>query len=176
MMKEIDELTIKAAAKDQKGAFKRIYDHYAPFVWNVVYRTVRGDTDAAKEIMQDTFVKLHGSLNAFRFNAAFSTWLYRIAWNATMTHMAKRRRERERYVPLDPETPGPGRSGGFEAREAVSGILKKLTPEERFLLVSREVQGVSFEELAKITGRKEGALRTRLHRIRGAVRKEVDYE
>jgi RNA polymerase sigma-70 factor (ECF subfamily) len=174
-MEEIDELTIRAAARDRKGAFRRIYEHYGPFVWNVVYRTVDGDVEAAKEIMQDTFVKLHRSLGSYRHDAAFSTWLYRIAWNASMSHIAKRRRERERLVPLDPGTPGSGGSDGIEQREAVSRVLNSLSPQERFLLVAREVQGLSFRELARVTGRTEGALRTQLHRIRGTVRKEVDY-
>jgi RNA polymerase sigma-70 factor (ECF subfamily) len=175
-MKEIDEITIRAAAKNRPGAFRRLYEHYSPFVWNVIYRTAEGDEEAAKEIMQDTFVKLHGSLGSFRYDAAFSTWLYRIAWNASMSYLAKKRRERKRFMPLDPETPEGGRPDGLEQREMVGRVLKGLSAEERFLLVAREVRGISFEELAAITGGTAGALRTRLHRIRSAVRKEIEHE
>jgi RNA polymerase sigma-70 factor, ECF subfamily len=169
-MKEIDELTIRMAAKKNAEAFKRIYDHYSMFVWKVIFRTVNGNGDAAKEVVQETFLRVYMSLKSFSFNSALSTWIYRIAFNTATTYVIK---EKGKYffTNIEVETVADaGRSNSYEDRELVKMLLSQLTPEERFLITSREVEGIPFEELAQITGRSSQSLRTQVSRLKEKLR------
>jgi RNA polymerase sigma-70 factor (ECF subfamily) len=169
-MEELDELTIKQAANKDAKAFKRLYDHYVGFVWKVIYRTVNGDKNAATEIVQDTFVRVHGSLKSFSFKAALSTWIYRIAFNAANTYLAKNKRMS--VLSLNDVDALPSRiyTDTYDDQEMVKVLLDALSPEERFLITSREVEGIPFNELARITGRTSESLRTQLSRLKEKLR------
>jgi RNA polymerase sigma-70 factor (ECF subfamily) len=166
-MVDLDTVSIHRAAKGDQKAFKRLYDHYAPFVWRVVYRTVNGDSPAAQEIVQETFIRVFRSLKSFAGESSAGTWIYRIALNAANDFLAKRLRYREMVSPLLEELPGnlPGPEA-YDTSEMVAKILERLPPEDRFLLVAKEVDGLSFEELAAICGKTSEALRTRMSRLK----------
>jgi RNA polymerase sigma-70 factor, ECF subfamily len=169
-MTEIDEITIRQAAKKDQRAFRRIYDHYSSFVWKVIYRTVNGNTDAAKEIVQETFIRVYSSLSSFAFNSALSTWIYRIAFNTANTYMAKNSRKKifiSQEMDLLTETTF---RKSYEDKEIVGILLNTVSPEERFLLMSREVEGITFEELSEITGKSPESLRTSVSRLKDKLR------
>ena len=175
-MKELDDITLKSAAKGKQAAFKQLYDHYSPFVWKVIFRTVNGDTNAAEHIMQDVFIRVHKMMKNFRFNAAFSTWLYRITYNESMAYLKSRHKYSKRLVPYDDTHKTGDIKDALEEKNTLENVLRKVSPDERFLLVAREVNEIPFEELAAITGKSAGALRTMLHRIKENLRKGFDYE
>ena len=169
-MKELDEATIRLAAKKNQSAFKRLYDYYAPFVWKVTYRTVNGDKDAASEIVQETFIRVYMSLGSFGFNAALSTWIYRIALNAANTYWAKRNTKRiVRGVDMELFADAKIKQQ-YENEELVHALMSPLSVEDRFVLMSREVEGISFEELAQITGKSSESLRTQVSRLKARLR------
>ena len=173
-MKELDDITMKKAAKGESRAFGRLYEHYAPFLWRVIFRTVNGDRHAASEIIQDTFVRISRSLRGFNNGSAFSTWAYRIAYNAAQTHLKHRRRKWRREREFD-ETAFHSEAGDrYETRNEVERLLAPLSSEERFLLTAH-AQGVSFEELAGMVNKSPGAVRVQTHRIRERGRKEVEH-
>lgn len=176
LMVEIDASIIKAAAGRSSDAFRKLYDYYSPFVWKVVYRTVNGDKDASAQIMQDVFIKVYLSIKSYRFEAAFSTWLYRIAFTKSMNYLRRHARRRRRFGTLDEAIGGATVSERIEARDLIRRALAALTPEERFLLTAREVDNISFDELEKITGRTQGSMRTRISRIKDNLRKDFAYE
>jgi RNA polymerase sigma factor (sigma-70 family) len=168
-MIELDADTIRAAAAGERRGFRLFYDHYAPGIWRVAVRTLGGDSALAAQVTQDVFVRAHANLNKFKYQSAVSTWLYRIAWNRCMSLAARKRSWWLRVVePVD--IAGPDESGRAENRDLARRILAALEPDERFLLVAREVDGMPFEELAKMTGTASGALRTRLSRIKQRIR------
>jgi RNA polymerase sigma-70 factor (ECF subfamily) len=169
-MEELDEDTVRAAARGDRQGFRTFYAHYAPAVWRLALRTVGGDEHLAGQVTQDVFVRAHGSLRRFSFRSAVSTWLYRIAWNRCMSALSERRRWWSKVVPLD-DLPGADAAAGFEERDLIRTILGGLNAQDRFLLTAREIDGVPFEELAEITGIASGALRTRLSRIKDGIRK-----
>jgi RNA polymerase sigma-70 factor, ECF subfamily len=170
-MNEIDDLTIQQAKKRNESAFKRLYDFYSPFVWKVAYRTMHGEMQPAKDAVQDTFIKIYKSLGKFENQCAFSTWLYRITFNTCMTLYAQKNGKKT-FVPLDTESVEPEYTADtFHNKRRVSSILATLSAEERFLLTSREVLDFSYEELATISGKNEGQLRTQLFRIKETIRK-----
>jgi len=171
-MKEIDEVTIRLAAKKDAKAFKRIYEYYSGFVWKVIFRTVNGDREAAREIVQETFIRVYSSLKSFSFKSALSTWIYRIAFNAASTYVVK---NKKLSSSVDVETLGhEGTASAYENEEIVRIVLSALSAEERFLLTSREVEGIPFEELAGIVGRSSESLRTQMSRMKEKLRDMFD--
>jgi RNA polymerase sigma factor (sigma-70 family) len=163
-MTEIDNLTVRQAAKGNGQAFKRLYDHYAPFIWKVAFRTVNGQQDTAAEIVQDTFVRVHAALRRFGGKSALSTWIYRIAYNAAMTIAV--RTKRGRFVDIEEFPVAAATEGGFDDQDLLSHVLKDVSAEDRFLLTGHAVDGMTFEELEAVTGINAGTLRVRLHRLK----------
>jgi RNA polymerase sigma factor (sigma-70 family) len=175
-MEDLDAAVIRDAARRKAGAFRKVYDHYSPFVWKVVYRTVNGDRDAAGEIVEDVFIKAYYALRKYRFDAAFSTWLYRIAFTTSMGFLARRGKREARMRPFDDKIAGPGMAERIEAKDMIARVLSFLSADERFLLTAREVDNLSFEELEIVTGRSSGSLRTQLSRLKDSLRKEFAHE
>lgn len=175
-MIELDEITLRCAAKGNPKAFKSLYGTYSNFVWKVLFRTVNGDRDAAEQIMQDVFIKVYKSLKSFKFNAAFSTWLYRITYNETLTYLKNKQMHFTRNVNFNDTISDRNTNDVYENHELVSQLLQTLEPEQRFLLIAREVNDIPFEELAQIMGQNSGALRTQLYRIKEHIREEWAYE
>jgi RNA polymerase sigma-70 factor (ECF subfamily) len=164
-MKELDSITLHRAIKGDRKAFKALYDHYSPFVWRLVFKMVSGDQFLAQELLQETFVKLHGSIGNFRGEAGLSTWIYRIAYNLSITAF----NQRKRFTSLDSTEnllAGKEQADYYDNSEFIKKVLAALSADDRFLLVAREVDGMGYDEISEITGQNEGALRTRLHRIK----------
>jgi RNA polymerase sigma-70 factor, ECF subfamily len=173
---ELENEILRKASHGDRKAFRLMYDFYAPFIWKVIFRTVNGNTEIATEVMQNTFIKVHTSMKKFAFDSAFSTWLYRIAYNAALTVISKRRAEHGRFAEYQENVAGKERSDRYDDQERVRSILEFLSPDERFLLTLREVTGLSFDELSAITGKTEGSLRVAVHRIKERIRQEFGYE
>ena len=174
-MVDCDRVTIEQAARGDEKAFRRVYDHYAPFVWRIVYRTSGGDPETAREIVQETFVRIHRSLKSFKAASSPGTWIYRIAFNAGRSYWAGVVRYRETTRPLTPDEPDRRfPADTFETREVVEKILDGLTSEERFLLVAKEVDGLTFDEIAAICGKSPEALRTRMSRMKERIRSSIN--
>lgn len=170
-MNELDEITIKSAAKGNKKSFKKVYEKYSSFVWKIIFRTVNGDRDAAEKLLQDVFIKVYKKLSSFKFSASFSTWLFRITYNETLLYLRKKKKQNERMILFDDSMGKAIKNDLYENKELVTMILNSLQPNERFLLVAREINNIPFEELAEITGQTPGALRTQLHRIKENIKK-----
>jgi len=151
--------------------FKKIYDYYAPFVWRVVFRTLGNESDA-KVVLQSVFIVVHKSVRNFRFESAFSTWIYRISLNETIKFINKRKSRRE--LPLNENIEIKDSEDKISDKNLVKNILATLSAEEKFLIVSREVDGIPFEELAEITGESSGALRVKISRLKQKIRENFD--
>lgn len=166
-MKELDKITTQHAIKGDKKAFKALYDFYAPYIWRVLIK-MSADEQIARELLQDTFIRVHKSLNKFKCESALSTWIYRIAFNVGMLHF-KKQKVLKRHDPFQ-DTIRDKRHDSYETREIIEKVMSEITQEERFLLTAKEVDGMSFDELAEITGITSGTLRTRLHRLKEKIR------
>ncbi len=171
-MKELSPNVIKSA-KENKQSFRILYDYYAPYIWRIIFRTVHGRRGLAEQVLQTVFIIVHRKIGRFRFESSFSTWLYQIAWRECIHALKKEKRYRDRRAPLREELTA-AEEDDSSAGEELNQLLETLTEDERFLLVSREIDGFSFEELAVITGKKNGALRTAVSRIKQKIR-EASY-
>ncbi|NLG17044.1 MAG: sigma-70 family RNA polymerase sigma factor [Fibrobacter sp.] len=173
-MEEIDDITKLRAVKGDKNAFKALYDFYSPFVWRVVMR-MTGDRNMATELLQETFVNVHKSLRKFNAESALSTWIYRIAYNAVLASTNRRNRFRSHLAYNDDVYMG-RETDSYEMKDMVEKVLSTLSVEDKFLLVAREVDGLSYEEIESVTGSSAGTLRTRLHRLKESIRKRFEDE
>jgi len=151
--------------------FKKIYDYYAPFVWRIAFRTLGNENDA-KVVLQSVFIVVHKSIKNFRFESAFSTWIYRISLNETIKFINKRKSRRE--LPLNENIEVKDSEDEISDKNLVKNILSTLSAEEKFLLVSREIDGIPFEELSAITGKSSGALRVDISRLKQKIRENFN--
>jgi RNA polymerase sigma-70 factor (ECF subfamily) len=175
-MTEIDDITLRQAIRGRPAAFRRVYEYYAPFLWKVIYRTVGGDQDCAREILQTSFIRIWKSLKSFSRGSAFSTWTYRIAYNACQSFLARRKKEWDRSAEYLDNIPGESNQDSGDLAREVEDLLGRLSPQERFVLTAHEVGGMAFDEIAQITGKSAGALRVQVHRMKERIRKEVVHE
>ena len=129
-----------------------------------------GESDA-EDAAQEIFIKAYRSFDSFRKDAAFSTWLYRIASNHCRDLL--RKRARQKTEPLDelPElflSSGDPR-GKTEKADLAEQILLTLSPDERLILTLREVEGLSYQEIAEVLSCSLDAVKGRLKRLREAL-------
>jgi RNA polymerase sigma-70 factor (ECF subfamily) len=169
-MNEIDDLTIARAKKKDNDAYKRLYDYYAQFVWKIAFRTLHGDARAASEVVQETFVRVYYNLSKFKGGSGFSTWVFRIAFNACMSLIKKTPRYSELDTVENEAIAANDEAEKLDMKRKAERILSSLSEEDRFLLTGREILGLSFEELADISGKNQGALRTQLSRLKQDIR------
>jgi len=172
-MDEIDHITIFKAKKKDKIAFKKIYDFYAPFIWKVAYRTLHGKSEMAQEAVQDTFIKVYNSLKDFSGDSAFSTWIYKITFNVCMT-LLKKYSKQNKFLEITDNMELNNKSNVLESETSydIQKILKSISSEDRFLLVSHELMGFSYEELAQISNISCGAIRTRMCRLKDELKEK----
>ncbi len=168
-MRELDPAIIKLVIKGDRNAFRKLYDHYAPFIWRIVYPMVGRDMNAAKDVLQDVFIKVYRSLPGFKGQSSLSTWIYRIAYNTVMAR-SRKPVNRYKFQCYTDTYSGTDRSDGFDERQLTEKVLASLSGEDRFLLIAREVHNIPFEDLAAITGHNSGALRIKLHRLKESIR------
>jgi RNA polymerase sigma-70 factor (ECF subfamily) len=181
-----DRELISSFNKGSKKAFDTLVLKYQDRVFNLCYRFL-GNYEEADDSAQETFIKVYRSLKNFRFESSFSTWLYRIAVNTCKNKLSslKYRRSRE-MVRLDN---GKGQEGSRKPTEISDESLSpevKLEKKERDTLIQQaidslpadfktvvvlcDVEGLSYEMTARITGYRIGTVKSKLSRARDRLR------
>ena len=185
-----DRALVRQLKAGDQRAFEELVRIYQDRVFSLSLRMI-GNRQEAEDLAQEVFMTVHRAIASYRGEGRFYTWLYRIASNTCKNRIKYLRgRHFHRSVPVD-ETPeahvpageaGPGvplqsRVHGPEAmtegnrlEAAVQRELAALEPEHRLLIVLRDVQGLSYQEILRITGLQEGTLKSRLHRARVALK------
>jgi RNA polymerase sigma-70 factor (ECF subfamily) len=171
-----DKALVERFLAGDRAAFDALVLRHQEKVMNLCFRMV-GDCDDAKDCAQDTFVKVYRSLGGFRFESAFSTWLYRIAVNTCKNRLASSR-ERGRRTAAQPEFADPPSplltpEEEMEKREREKEVQKAigaLREDFRTLVVLRDVEGLSYEEVARVTGLALGTVKSKLARARERLR------
>ncbi len=169
-----DESELIAAARaGDRAAIDELLARYEQPIYRFGLRMC-GDEESAREVLQETMLAAFRHLPGFRGDAALSTWLYQIARSFCIK---ERRSERPGGV-LDEDLPDPAPPPDHQAhaRElgaALSRAIAALPAEQREVLVLRDVEGLSAEEAAQVVGIEIGALKSRLHRARLALRQSL---
>jgi RNA polymerase sigma-70 factor (ECF subfamily) len=154
-------------------------------IFGAVLRMVR-EAETARDLAQETFVKAYVKLDSFQGDAALGTWLYAIALNQVRGEMRKRSaakrgdaksldalREAADVDPVDPTEGAPERVSMSEQCARLRDELERLDPEHKEVVVLREFQDLSYEEIAGIVGVPVGTVRSRLFRARAELRERL---
>ncbi len=148
-------------------------------------------TEDARDVCQETFLRILTKSQRFRAGAKFSTWMYQIALNLCRDHL--RRRTRWRFLALDAEEPAAEHSGRVrhedpgvtdpsaalerdECRRVIRNALRTLSPEQREVLVLKEFEGLKFKEIADILGCPESTVKSRMYYGLTALKSELSRQ
>ena len=177
MAESREEVWLAQAKRGDQEAFGCLIRAYEKRVFALTRRLCADPSDA-EEAAQDAFLAVWQGLPSFRGEARFSTWLYRLTVNACTDILRRRQRRSGRDEPLDRAEALPDRAPSpqeaaerKELRSAIEAGLRQLPEEYRTALVLREIQQLSYEEIAQATGAKPGTIKSRISRGRGLLRK-----
>jgi RNA polymerase sigma-70 factor (ECF subfamily) len=176
---EEDRVLVLQAQTGDKKAFRKLVERHQRRAFAIAIALVRDESDA-NEIVQEAFLRVYRGLGAFEGTSSFFTWLYRIVSNLSIDVMRKpSRRESE---PLDParldagvDQPLVSRIDGSdpqdvvrraEIRARIEAALAELPPYHRGVILMREVEGMSYEEMAEAMGVSKGTIMSRLFHAR----------
>ena len=171
------ELVRRCQAGDQE-AFRQIVERHRAKVLSIIYGIVRNRNDS-EDIAQQVFTKVYFSIKGFNFRSSLITWVYKITVNECYDYLRKQKVRKlvyesdlaesdartiensalavEKAPPVDRRT---------ERRDYLMKLLSKVSEEERVLLVQKEVEGLTVEELARMTGLNENTVKVKLFRAR----------
>lgn len=180
-----DQRLVVKVQKGDKKAFDVLVLKYQHKVVKLVMRYIR-DPSEALDVTQEAFLKAYRALPGFRGDSAFYTWLYRIAINTAKNYLVAARRRPLEYD-LDPQDPeqydmqsrlsdGDTPEGmvlSEEIRETVNRAIEYLPDDLRTAIILREVDGMSYEEIARTMECPVGTVRSRIFRAREAIDKKL---
>ena len=179
---------VRSAQRGDMKAFEQLVRTWEKQVYNMAFSACGSREDAA-DISQEVFLRLYRALPGFRGDSSFSTWLHRIVANICLDFLRKKARMREEPliilredgsealcdlpdVRYSPETELEKR----QLREAVNRALLTLTPEHRMIVVLRELEGLTYEEIAEALSLEAGTVKSRLARARAQLRLRLAEE
>ncbi|GIW52429.1 MAG: RNA polymerase sigma factor [Gemmatimonadales bacterium] len=158
-----------AAAGDGR-AFERLYRSHAARVYTLARRMA--GSERAEELTQDVFVRAWQKLHTFRGEAAFGTWLYRLALNVILGNRAVRAAERGRFEG-DPDAEPVGKQRALELAIDFESAVERLPKGARQVFVLHDVEGFTHREIARMLGITEGTSKAQLHRARMMLRRHL---
>lgn len=180
--REVDQQLVERAQRGDKHAFELLVAKYQRRLQRLISRFVR-DAAEAEDVTQETFIKAYRALPAFRGDSAFYTWLYRIGINTAKNYLVALKRRAPTSTLFDSEE-----SESFEGADllqdtntpenelmskqvaaVVNATLMKLPDDLRTALTLREIEGLSYEEIAEIMSCPIGTVRSRIFRARETV-------
>ena len=178
-----DAVLIERSNAGDREAFETLVSRYEKKVYSLALR-LTGRSEDAFDLTQDIFMKMFASLSLFRGESAFSTWLYRLSYNVCIDYERKRKRrvityslEDDTYF-LDPHLTDDRFSPEVQwenrqLKEEIQKALLELSAEHRMMVLMRDVQGLSYKEIAEVLEIGEGTVKSRIFRAREAMRKKL---
>jgi RNA polymerase sigma-70 factor, ECF subfamily len=182
------ELLERAKAQDAE-AFEALVERHRDRVYNVAFHLLRSENDAA-EVTQETFLAAWKALPSFRGESEVSTWLHRIAGNFALMRLRKKKVQEKIEEPegaplfsdrgtlaemvADWAPNALGHALDAELRQAIQKASDTLPEQYRQVFLLRDVDGLSYEQIAEITGESMSTIKSRLHRARLALRAAID--
>lgn len=177
---KIDPSLVERAGKGDPDAFEEIVRLTHSDMFGLAYRLL-GNEDDARDVLQDAYLRVYRSLKKFRGDAQFSTWMYRIVANTAYTYMRKRQKHRaERLDGIEePESESvrpEDASTNTDLRERLKQCLLALPPDQRVVVVMKDIYDLPHEDIAKELGISVTAAKVRLHRARKRLRASLESE
>jgi RNA polymerase sigma-70 factor (ECF subfamily) len=180
--REIDQQLVERVQRGDKHAFDLLVTKYQRKLGRLISRFVR-DPAEAEDVTQDAFIKAYRALSGFRGESAFYTWLYRIGINTAKNQLLASKRRAPTSTPFDAEEAESFEDAGLlhevstpenelmskQVVDVVQASLQQLPEDLRSALTLREMEGLSYEEIASVMNCPIGTVRSRIFRAREAV-------
>jgi len=180
--RDIDRQLVERAQRGDKRAFELLVDKYQRKLGRLLSRFVR-DPSEVEDVMQEAFIKAYRALPTFRGDSAFYTWLYRIGINTAKNYLAAMRRRAPTSTDVDAEDAEGYEDGerlrdlntpehmllSKEIADTVNAAMEALPEELRTAIQLREMDGMSYEDIARIMDCPIGTVRSRIFRAREAI-------
>src|SRR5690606_17391174 len=171
---------VTRAIRGHESGFEELVKRYQRPITAYIFRML-GDYDLSLDVTQDVFIKVYNSLDKYRPEYKFSTWIYRIAHNAAIDHMRRNSMQTSSIetenadgayeLQLESSLPSPEKDRErSEWRAEIDAVIKCLPPSYRDLIVLRHSQELSYDEIAEVTGLPLGTVKNRLFRAREMMR------
>lgn len=184
-----DQALIASARDGDPAAFEALVERHKDRVFGLALHLLRSEAEAA-EVTQETFVAAWRALATFRGDAEVGTWLHRIAGNFALMRLRRQKTKEKVEEPMagplfsdrgtlaeavaDWQPNALGRALDAELRRAIEQATEALPERHRQVFLLRDVDGLSYEEIAEIIGETTSAVKSRLHRARLALRAAID--
>ena len=182
-----EDALVTALSQGAEDAYEILIQRYQQPVYSLVCRLMN-DPDDAPDIVQEVFLKVFRNIGAFRGNSSLKTWIYRIAVNEAYNHRRWFCRHQRQEVALGSEEGTPNYAGGMtdpgrspfeqaadhETRALVEQALEKLNPKFRAAVVLRDIEDLSYEDIATVLDISLGTVKSRIMRGRDALRKILE--
>jgi RNA polymerase sigma-70 factor (ECF subfamily) len=180
-----DDSLVDALRSGEDQAYETLIATYQQPVYNLVYRLL-DDPSEASDVVQEVFLKVFRNITSFRGNSSLKTWIYRIAYNEAWNHRRWFTRHKRQEVGLEREDesslgfrdvlPDPARSAfdivsDHETHALIEEALGDLNPAFRAAVVLRDIEDLSYEEIAEVLGVSLGTVKSRILRGRDALKK-----
>jgi RNA polymerase sigma-70 factor (ECF subfamily) len=180
--REVDQQLVERAQRGDKHAFELLVSKYQRRLGRLISRFVRNSAEA-EDVTQDAFIKAYRALPSFRGDSAFYTWLYRIGINTAKNHLVAQGRRAPTSTPFDAEDAEDFEDAALlhevatpenelmskQVVEVVNASLQELPDDLRTALTLREIEGLSYEEIAVVMNCPIGTVRSRIFRAREAI-------
>jgi RNA polymerase sigma-70 factor (ECF subfamily) len=185
--REEDRALAEALTAGEESAYESLILRFEQPVYGLVSRLLDNPSDAA-DVVQEVFLKVFRKVSGFRLESSLKTWIYRIAVNEARNHQRWFVRHRGKEVELEPalqDQPGvcdwvadQGRNPyeitlDHETEALLENALQRVSPNYRAALILREIEGLSYEEIADILGISLGTVKSRILRGRESLRKKL---
>jgi RNA polymerase sigma-70 factor (ECF subfamily) len=183
-----DHALLEATRTGDQDAFAELVSRYRNQITSYIYR-MTNDYDGAVDLAQETFVRVYRAADRYQRSYAFSTYIYRIATNLAISELRKRKRrklisltgffqssdgvEPREFDPPDERALVDSELVDAERRNAVQRAIGTLPEKYRAPLILRDVDGRSYEEIARILETSEGTVKSRISRARGFLREKM---
>lgn len=177
-----DRDLVASAVSGVEGSFEELVRRYQRPISAYVYRMV-GNYESALDLTQEIFIKVYNSLNRYRSEFKFSTWIYKIAHNAAVDHLRRTATREQSLVvgsegeqfdlPIESSRLSPEQeSEQRERRVEIETVVRALPANYRELIILRHSQDLSYEEIVEVTGLPLGTVKNRLFRAREMMRQQ----
>ena len=175
-----DEVLITLVHQGEHGAFRILLERYQERIRNLIY-SIFHDQQVVDDLSQEVFIKAYEALPQFRFQSSFYTWLYRIAVNKSRDEL--RKRKVRRWFSLQTMLDSGDKELGSkilveqhdnELQELLAAGLKTLPEKYRIAVILKDVDGLSYEEIAEVMECEIGTVKSRLSRARAMLRKVLE--
>ncbi|HWQ30639.1 MAG TPA: sigma-70 family RNA polymerase sigma factor [Negativicutes bacterium] len=185
-MSDLEKLLVKKSQTGDIESFELLISSYDKKAYNIAYR-VMGNEEDAKDMAQEALLRVFRSIKDFKGQSSFSTWLYRIVTNVCLDEL--RRRKNDKHISIDStvqtengemhmelcsdkETPESVYER-VEQRELIKKAIQELNDEYRSVIVLRDIQGFSYDEISTMLECSLGTVKSRINRARSMLREKL---